>query len=638
MTHRQWIVGRCGADRADGGPDAVFAQGVQTGIITGTVTSEDGLSLPGATVTVTAPTLQGARSAVADVNGNYVIRGLPPGEYQVAIEMSGMRPRKEQTVVALGRTTTVDARLSLAGVAEAVQVVAQASPVVENPVVGANYRKEEIDRLPAGRTPQEIAELAPGLTDNTPNTGQLSISGGFAFDNVFLIDGVDVNDNFFADVTDVFIEDAVDETQVLTSGISAEYGRFSGGVVNLITKRGGNQFSGSFRTNFSNPAWTDETPFETTPRRDDLQQVYEGTLGGPILRDKVWFFAAGRREESQTPYNFRITQVPGVSRREGHADRRQGHRDAVRQPHVPGQLRRQRHAPDRSPRASTTSAIDPRVLYTRRLPQRLGVVNWNGVLTSKLFATAQWSQKKFAFKDNGGRGTALRDSPFRTIGGGGIPQSLLYNAPYFDFNDPEDRDNQQLTGSLSYFLSTSRLGSHDLKGGVENFTSTNTGGNSQSSTGYVYWSNYVQDAAGLPLFDADGTLTPHLRAGQLLAVQLDCQPRRGDQHPHHVVLRAGPLGGLEAPHVRSRHALRAGAQRDDGQHRRSGHQHAGAATGRHVGHPGRRPPGGPGHVGSLLGPLQRGPVRGQQRRRQPEPALVRVYGAGGCGSRLRTRS
>ena len=105
------------------------------------------------------------------------------------------------------------------------------------------------------------------MTDNTPNTGQLSISGGFAFDNVFLIDGVDVNDNFFADVTDVFIEDAVDETQVLTSGISAEYGRFSGGVVNLITKRGGNQFSGSFRTNFSNPAWTDETPFETTARR-----------------------------------------------------------------------------------------------------------------------------------------------------------------------------------------------------------------------------------------------------------------------------------------------------------------------------------------------------------------------------------
>jgi hypothetical protein len=512
MTHRTWTSAAAVLIALTLGPTAVFAQGVQTGIITGTVTSEDGLSMPGATVTVTAPTLQGSRSAVTDVNGNYVIRGLPPGEYEVSLEMSGMRPRKEQTVVALGRTTTVDARLSLAGVAEAVQVVAQASPVVENPVVGANYRKEEIDRLPAGRTPQEIAELAPGLTDNTPNAGQLSISGGFAFDNVFLIDGVDVNDNFFADVTDVFIEDAVDETQVLTSGISAEYGRFSGGVVNLITKRGGNQFSGSFRTNFSNPAWTDETPFETTARRDDLQQVYEGTLGGPILRDKVWFFAAGRREESQTPYNFRITQVPGSAgvkdtRIEGKVTVTPFANHTFQGSFVDNDTRQT------GVRGINDAAIDPRVLYTRRLPQRLGVVNWNGVLTSKLFATAQWSQKKFAFKDNGGRGTALRDSPFRTIGGGGIPQSLLYNAPYFDFNDPEDRDNQQLTGSLSYFLSTSRLGSHDLKGGVENFTSTNTGGNSQSSTGYVYWSNYVQDAAGLPLFDADGTLTPIFEPG-----------------------------------------------------------------------------------------------------------------------------
>ena len=512
MTHRQWTSAAAVLIALTLGPTSTFAQGVQTGIITGTVTSEDGLSLPGATVTVTAPTLQGARSAVTDVNGNYVIRGLPPGDYEASIEMSGMRPRKEQTVVALGRTTTVDARLSLAGVAEAVQVVAQASPVVESPIVGANYRKEEIDRLPAGRTPQEIAELAPGLTDNTPNAGQLSISGGFAFDNVFLIDGVDVNDNFFADVTDVFIEDAVDETQVLTSGISAEYGRFSGGVVNLITKRGGNQFSGSFRTNFSNPAWTDETPFETTDRRDDPQQVYEGTLGGPVLRDKVWFFAAGRWQESATPFNFRITQVPGSAgvedrRIEGKVTATPFANHTFQGSFVDNDTRQT------GVRGINASAIDPRVLYTRRLPQSLGVVNWNGVLTSKLFATAQWSQKKFAFKDNGGRGTVLRDSPFRTVGGDGIPQSLLYNAPYFDFNDPEDWDNQQLTGSLSYFLSTGRLGSHDLKGGIENFTSTNTGGNSQSSTGYVYWSNYIQDADGQPLFNADGTLTPLFEPG-----------------------------------------------------------------------------------------------------------------------------
>jgi Carboxypeptidase regulatory-like domain len=159
---------------------------------------------------VTSPALQGPRSTVTDVNGNYVVRGLPPGAYQVTIELSGMATRTEQTVVALGRTTTGDAVMALAGVTEAVTVEAVASPVLNNPVVGANFRKEEVDELPLGRTPENIAELSPGLTDNTPNAGQRSISGGFAFDNVFLVDGVDVNDNIFATANNLYIDDAVD--------------------------------------------------------------------------------------------------------------------------------------------------------------------------------------------------------------------------------------------------------------------------------------------------------------------------------------------------------------------------------------------------------------------------------------------
>jgi outer membrane receptor protein involved in Fe transport len=129
--------------------------------------------------------------------------------------------------------------------------------VLASPQGGANYKAAEIDALPTPRTLSGIAELAPGLTDNTPNAGQVTIAGGFAYDNVFLVDGVDVNDNLFGDPDNLFIEDAIEETQVLTSGISAEYGRFTGGVVNAITKKGGDIFSGSFRVNLTNPAWTD---------------------------------------------------------------------------------------------------------------------------------------------------------------------------------------------------------------------------------------------------------------------------------------------------------------------------------------------------------------------------------------------
>ena len=84
---------------------------------------------------------------------------------------------------------------------------------------------------------------------------------------MFLMDGVDMNDNVFGQPNNLFIEDAIQEQQVLTSGISAEYGRFAGGVVNVITQSGGNLFSGAFRSNFTNPAWSVETPLERSGGR-----------------------------------------------------------------------------------------------------------------------------------------------------------------------------------------------------------------------------------------------------------------------------------------------------------------------------------------------------------------------------------
>jgi len=485
----------------------VAAQGLQTGVLTGTVTSEDDLSLPGATVVISSPALQGTREAVTDENGNYVLRGLPPGEYTVTFSLSGMADRTERTVVNLGRTTPLHVALRVATVEETVQVVAEAAPVVTNPVVGANYRSEEIQRLPSSRTPQGIAELAPGLTDNTPNSGQLGISGGFAFDNVFLIDGVDVNDNFFASPANLFIEDAVEETQVLTSGISAEYGRFSGGVVNLVTKRGGNRFSGSYRLGLQNPAWTEETPFETTDRRDDTQMVHEGTFGGPIVQDKLWFFLAGRAEDTDTPFNLRETAIPSAA---GVDDKRLEVKltGTVARNHTLQGSYVHNDTEQLNVRGITGGAIDPNVLFDRQIPQRLGVVSWNGVLSSRLFASAQYSQKKYGFRNSGGTGTDMRQSPFITLGATGLPQGLLYNAPYFDGNDPEDRDNRQVTGSLSYFLSTPSFGSHDIKGGFEFYRSVNTGGNGQSPTGYVFWTDYRTDAEGKPAFDAQNRIIP----------------------------------------------------------------------------------------------------------------------------------
>src|SRR5207245_1114042 len=127
--------------------------------------------------------------------------------------------------------------------------------------------------------------------------GQVRINGAFAYDNTFLVDGTDIVDNLFSSPNNLYIEDAIAETQVMTGGISAEFGRFTGGVVNAITKSGGNTFSGSAGGYFTKPSWTSLTPFEharNSKHSHTLGKIYQGTFGGPIMRDRLWFFLAGR--------------------------------------------------------------------------------------------------------------------------------------------------------------------------------------------------------------------------------------------------------------------------------------------------------------------------------------------------------
>ena len=485
------------------------AQGQQTGTLQGSATDASGLALPGVSVTVPSAALQGTREAVTSASGEFVLRGLPPGSYDVEFALSGFTSTKEVVTVALGLPTEVNAQLAPAGVTEQVDVVAETSSALVTPAASANNDAAEVDTLATGRTLSAIAELAPGLTANTPNADQVTISGAFSYDNVFLVDGVDINDNLFGSPDDLFIEEAIEQTQVLTSGVSAEYGRFSGGVINAITKSGGNTFSGSFRTDLTNPAWRDETPFEEesgTDRPDDLGQVYQATFGGPILRDRLWFFGAGRWEDTTTSAPLPQSGAP-FNRTD--TDRRyEGKATAtVAQGHtVQGSYFRNRLEQNR---VSFPFSIDPATRVEPETPSDRIVANYRGVLRSNLFAEAQFSRKRLGFRNTGGTSPDIVDSPFITL-----TQDLgHYNAPYFDATDPEDRDNRQFTGSVSWFLSGGRSGSHDVKVGVEHFTATNRGGNSQSPTGYVFDADYLTDEAGSPVL-VNGRFQPVFVPGE----------------------------------------------------------------------------------------------------------------------------
>ena len=248
---------------------SAFAQATTTGAISGNTTTADGVAIPGVTVSVTSPVLQGARTAYSGDNGDYIVRGLPPGKYTAEFTMEGMAPIKRSLEVELGQVSKLDVTMSLSATSEAITVTADAPTLLTTTQLGTNLNSEQLQELPiprGGGFLANIAALTPGVTQNTFNAGQVRINGAFGYDNVFLVDGTDVNDNLFGTAHNLYIEDAIQETQVMTGGVSAEYGRFTGGVVNVVTKSGGNEFSGSARADVTNSSWRDETPIETVDR------------------------------------------------------------------------------------------------------------------------------------------------------------------------------------------------------------------------------------------------------------------------------------------------------------------------------------------------------------------------------------
>lgn len=498
----------------------VQAQGVQTGTLTGKLKSSDGVVLPDATIAVTSPAMQGERTAVSDINGVYVLANLPPGAYAVKISKAGLANVERTAMVHLGATIVVDATLSVATVSESVTVTGVAPSQVTESQTSANVLASDINVLPMGRTPYLAAELMPGVTTNTPNANQITISGGFAYDNVFLIDGVDVNDNLLGTANDLFIEDAIGEVQVLTSGVTAEYGRFSGGVVNIITKTGGNKLTGSYRTNLTRPSWTDETPFEKANGiergkptaanpfiTNKLSTFTELTAGGPAVKDRLWFFGAGRLENSATAGTLQQTAIPYTKTND--SKRYEAKATASL---APGHTLQGTFIDNRVHRGNEpvlSFSIDKTAFISPSTPNTLGVIGYSGALSPKMLVSAQYSQKHFATEGVGSTATAIVDSPFLTRTG----TQYEYNAPLFDATDPEQRNNKQITASLTYFLSDRTLGSHELKGGVEDFVDTRIGANSQTSTGYVFQTNFKVDANGTPVLDDAGRAIPVFTPG-----------------------------------------------------------------------------------------------------------------------------
>ena len=476
-----------------------FAQ--TTTNLRGTVTS-GGSPLPGATITATSPNLQGARTTVSGANGDYNLAGLPPGDYTVKFELSGLATVTKKERLAVAQDAVINADLKVSSVTEAITVTASAPAVLETPGGTSNVTTKELDKLPIARTVLGAVSLSPGVSTNGIN-GAFAISGAPSYDNVYLVNGTVVNEELRGAPDNLFIEDAIQETTTMPFGVSAEYGRFTGGVVSTITKSGGNEFSASVRDNLSNAKWTAKTPIETIDHTDKLNNVYEETLGGYILRDRLWFFGAGRQAKTTTQRFTSITNIPydfgrDEKRVEAKLTGAIGSKHNVNASYL--DIKDQR-INDRQ-----FNIMDLSSTFNRELPNSLLAAQWNGIFGTNLLTTVSYARKKFAFV---GSGSPFTDLINGTLMVDNVNVTRFWTSTFCGTCGDEERNNFDWSAKANYFLSTSSLGSHSLVAGTDRFSETRLANNHQSGSDFrVILNTQARIVNGIPypVFDTTSTI------------------------------------------------------------------------------------------------------------------------------------
>ncbi|MGH9161898.1 MAG: TonB-dependent receptor domain-containing protein [Vicinamibacteraceae bacterium] len=301
---------------------------VQAGRLVGTVSDPDDAVVPGATVTVTRAGTNVSRTVVTNATGEYVVTPLDPGAYDVTVTLSGFETVVQQGVrLEPGRyAVRVDVQLTLGRTTDTVEVTAGAPLLdTETATMGQTIHNEAVVDLPLnGRGFQQLARLVPGAL-NTGATGNVlpirperinenTISGVRGSQITFLLDGVDVTEQHQGGTNVVPSIDAIQEFSVQQNPYSAEYAR-AGGFFNIALKSGTNAFRGT-AFEFLRNSTLDARDFFALERQPLKRNQFGGNLGGPLIKDKVFFFASyeGSRERAGLTFN---NTVPTLAEREG---------------------------------------------------------------------------------------------------------------------------------------------------------------------------------------------------------------------------------------------------------------------------------------------------------------------------------
>jgi outer membrane receptor protein involved in Fe transport len=446
------------------------AQGqATTGSISGQVRSSDGQPLPGVTVATASPMLQGVRTAITSESGDYLIPLLPPGTYAVTFEISGFQPVKRTQQVAGAYHAAVDVTMSVEAVSEQVTVVGDAQLYVATAQVATNFKQDLMAALPTTRTIDAVMLMAPSVHATGPG-GAFSISGALSYENTYTVNGAVIVENLRGSAYPLYIEDALQEVTVATSGVSAEYGRFSGGMVSAVTKSGGDSLSGSLRTSFGNDYWRSLTPAANDPKRDKnaakpgTVPMYEATFGGPLKKERLWFFGATRIRDEETARQTAVTNIHYLrgndeKRYEGKLTFAPRPNHSIQGSYIAiGQVQT-----NFSP--SSIRVMDERSLTTQRQPSDLLSLRYSGVVSPNFSVEVQYSRKHLTLDS----GAPTRDLINGTLHIDGARNNRYWSPTFCGVCEDEKRDNDDFFAKGSYFLSTRAFGSHHLVAGFDRF-------------------------------------------------------------------------------------------------------------------------------------------------------------------------
>ena len=467
---------------------------IETGEIKGKVMDEDGAPLPGVTITIKSISLQGTRSAVTAVDGTFRFPLLPIGKYDVTYDLKGFEKKTEQGyVVRLGFTLTLETKLKLSALEEEVVVTAQ-TPIIDKTKTDTSYRLNADDLATAptqARTIQDIVKFTPGVTGvrsdtldgSNENANSMSGSSGLPSfrgegeeGNNWLVDGLSVRGTRTRDQGVAVNFDTWEEVQIISDGFTPDLGSTMGGIVNIVTKSGGNAFHGEVGGSLRD--WhlrADRLPQISIAAEPDTSfHQYYANIGGPILKDRLWFFLSDnfnrRMDDSVTQSIGWLTFPPGKKRRNtnnafGKLSLSLGVNHTLG---VSGTL-------DKFLNQSGGTGLVAR--YAKFEYKNWAYrINYKGILSTDMFIEAAFGQSNVDSKN--------------------APLSDNYDDPAYYFYDISQYTNNvgsariniekrtDATSRLTYYLDSESLGKHELSAGLSYYRTYGEDG--QEYTGQAY--------------------------------------------------------------------------------------------------------------------------------------------------------